>query len=69
MAAKLTKIRLTSVDLVRAGANQQADICLFKSKKVEYPQLKPRFDRIHTVQTRFDIIQEVSRKEGLLYDD
>lgn len=31
MATKLTKMRLTSVDLVRAGANQEADICLFKS--------------------------------------
>ena len=31
MANKLKNIILTSVDLVRAGANQQADICLFKS--------------------------------------
>lgn len=31
MATKLKKMRLTSVDLVRAGANQEADICLFKS--------------------------------------
>ncbi len=31
MAAKLTNLKLTSVDLVRAGANQEADICLFKS--------------------------------------
>lgn len=31
MATKLKKIQLTSVDLVRAGANQEADICLFKS--------------------------------------
>ena len=31
MATKLKDIRLTSVDLVRAGANQEADICLFKS--------------------------------------
>lgn len=31
MATKLKKMRLTSVDLVRAGANQKADICLYKS--------------------------------------
>lgn len=31
MATKLRNMRLTSVDLVRAGANQEADICLFKS--------------------------------------
>ncbi len=31
MAHKLKKMHLTSVDLVRAGANQEADILLFKS--------------------------------------
>ena len=31
MATKLRKMKLTSVDLVRAGANQEADICLYKS--------------------------------------
>lgn len=31
MANKLKNMRLTSVDLVRAGANQEADICLYKS--------------------------------------
>lgn len=31
MATKLKNMRLTSVDLVPAGANQEADICLFKS--------------------------------------
>lgn len=31
MAQRLKKMELTSVDLVRAGANQEADICLFKS--------------------------------------
>lgn len=31
MANKLKKLRLSSVDLVRNGANQEADICLFKS--------------------------------------
>ena len=31
MATKLKNMQLTSVDMVRAGANQEADICLFKS--------------------------------------
>ena len=31
MATKLKNLRLTSVDLVKAGANQEADICLYKS--------------------------------------
>lgn len=31
MATKLKNMKLTSVDLVRSGANQEADICLYKS--------------------------------------
>lgn len=31
MSTKLKNMKLTSVDLVRAGANQEADICLYKS--------------------------------------
>lgn len=31
MATKLKNLRLTSVDLVQRGANQEADICLYKS--------------------------------------
>ena len=31
MANKLKNMKLTSVDLVKAGANQKADICLYKS--------------------------------------
>ena len=31
MATRLRKMRLTSVDLVPRGANQEADICLYKS--------------------------------------
>lgn len=36
MATKLKKMHLTSVDLVRAGANQEADICLYKSAEHEH---------------------------------
>ena len=35
MATKLKNLRLTSVDMVRNGANQEADICLFKSADPE----------------------------------
>jgi hypothetical protein len=35
MATKLRNLKLTSVDMVRAGANQEADILLYKSA---YPQ-------------------------------
>lgn len=35
MATELKKIKLTSVDLVRAGANQEAEIDLFKSAGAE----------------------------------
>ena len=35
MANRLKNMRLTSVDLVRNGANQEADICLFKSTDPE----------------------------------
>lgn len=42
MATKLKKMRLSSVDLVRAGANQEADICLFKSADGENDLQKDR---------------------------
>ena len=44
MATKLKKMRLTSVDLVRAGANQEADICLFKSADPPSPTESPTED-------------------------
>ena len=37
MAQKLKNMKLTSVDLVKAGANQKADICLYKSADHEDP--------------------------------
>lgn len=39
MANKLKGLKLTSVDLVRSGANQEADICLYKS--AEEPPVIP----------------------------
>ena len=41
MATKLKNMRLTSVDLVRNGANQEADICLFKSAAPEEAPAQP----------------------------
>lgn len=54
MATKLKNLHLTSVDLVRAGANQEADICLFKS--AEPPKENPISK---TDPNRFDYIVEV----------
>lgn len=41
MANKLKNLRLTSVDMVRNGANQEADICLFKSTDPEEDPAQP----------------------------
>ena len=41
MATKLKNMRLTSVDLVRNGANQEADICLFKSADPDESPVQP----------------------------
>lgn len=41
MATKLKNMRLTSVDLVRNGANQEADICLFKSADPNEDPVQP----------------------------
>ena len=41
MANRLKNMRLTSVDLVRNGANQEADICLFKSADPEEDPVQP----------------------------
>lgn len=48
MASRLRHIRLTSVDLVRAGANKEADICLFKS-----------LDRAGSREKRSDDLEEI----------
>ncbi len=65
MATKLKKMMLTSVDLVRAGANQEADICLFKSldgAPAEDPATEPQ-KASRTVSKadpdRYDLLEEV----------
>ncbi len=54
MANRLKNLRLTSVDLVKAGANQEADICLYKSLEVQ---------NNNPEATGFDDIEEVSFDE------
>lgn len=64
MATKLKKMELTSVDLVPAGANQEADICLYKS--LDGPEELPQIEAPAASRTvsksdpaRFDYIVEV----------
>lgn len=65
MATKLRNLQLTSVDLVRAGANQEADICLFKSldgaPAEETPTEPPKATRTigKSDPNRYDLIEEV----------
>lgn len=47
MATKLKKMKLTSVDLVRAGANQEADICLYKSAEPQEAAGGPTEDEMN----------------------
>lgn len=67
MATKLIGLRLTSVDLVRAGANQEADICLYKSldgAPQEEPQTSPQEEQRTISKSdpdRFDTICEVEK--------
>lgn len=67
MANRLKNIRLTSVDLVRSGANQLADICLYKSAVP--PGQNGRFEQLDTIQDfsseRFDLIVENERASQL----
>lgn len=58
MANKLKNIRLTSVDLVRNGANQEADICLYKSADpVETPE-KPSEAEIGIFKRLLNFLRE-----------
>ncbi len=58
MANRLKNLRLTSVDLVKAGANQEADICLYKSLESNNENPEPAgFDDIE--EEFFDEIEEM----------
>lgn len=61
MATKLKNMRLTSVDLVRTGANQEADICIVKSldgEPAEDPHAKPTRTISKSDPDRFVHIEE-----------
>lgn len=64
MATKLKNLRLTSVDLVRRGANQEADICIVKgldgSPEEVPPTEAPKASRTISKSdpNRFDRIRE-----------
>ena len=64
MATMLKNMRLTSVDLVGRGANQEADICLFKGLDANTEEA-PRTEAPAAARTvsksdpnRFDRIEE-----------
>jgi len=57
MANRLKNLRLTSVDLVKAGANQEADICLYKS--LEAPVDNPEPAGFDDIEEYFDEIEEI----------
>lgn len=62
MANKLRKMRLTSVDLVRAGANQKADICIYKGWDDDHDATPPAPANRRVSKSdpnRFDYIVEV----------
>lgn len=62
MATKLKNLKLTSVDLVRAGANQEAEICIFKSARTISKSDPNRFEEIREVRkSNFDCIVEVKK--------
>lgn len=64
MATKLKNLRLTSVDLVRRGANQEADICIVKgldgNPEENPPAEAPKASRTISKSdpNRFDHIKE-----------
>ena len=65
MANKLKNLRLTSVDMVRRGANQEADICIVKGLDGD-PNEDPHREAPSVSRTvrksdpnRFDQIEEV----------
>ena len=57
-ATKLKDMRLTSVDLVRAGANQEADICLFKSADPEEGPAQPTTEEKNIFKRFIDWLRE-----------
>ena len=68
MATKLKNMRLTSVDLVRTGANQEADICLFKSADPNEDPAQPTAEEKNIFKRFIDWFRE-NHKEDPQEDD
>ena len=65
MASKLKNMRLTSVDLVRNGANQEADICLFKSADPEEDPAQPTTEEKNIFKRFINWLRENHAEEDL----
>lgn len=65
MASKLKNMRLTSVDLVRNGANQEADICLFKSADPTEDPAQPTAEEKNIFKRFINWIRENAKEEDL----
>lgn len=68
MANKLKNMRLTSVDLVRNGANQEADICLFKSADPNEDPTQPTAEEKNIFKRFINWFRE-NREDGFQDDD
>ena len=69
MATKLKKMRLTSVDLVRAGANQEADICLFKSADPQEAEEAPTEHETNIFKRFLNWLRENPAEDDVEPDD
>ena len=58
MAKKLKNMHLSSVDLVRTGANQEADICLFKSADPDDTHAQPTAEEKNIFKRFIDWLRE-----------
>lgn len=68
MATKLKNMRLTSVDMVRNGANQEADICLFKSADPTEDPTQPTAEEKNIFKRFINWFRE-NREDDLQEDD
>lgn len=66
MASKLKDLDITKVDFVNAGANQQADILLFKNKDgIAEEETKKRLEHKSVFKKLFESLLSVAKKEGV----
>lgn len=69
MATKLKNMRLTSVDMVRNGANQEADICLFKSTDPEEDPAQPTTEEKNIFKRFINWLRENPAEDDLEDED